>query len=93
MSVLFCVSGNEMRALAPTSFPAGYLGNDLQLWGDVNSHFLNEGAPILSLGREIGTRHGHTIENLFVDGCLVLAELKRDNCAFAAWTKLDGVSV
>jgi hypothetical protein len=34
---------------------------------------------MLSLGTEITTRHGHSIDNLFVDGngCLVVAEMKR----------------
>jgi len=65
--------------LRPVSFELNHKEEELQRWADANPHLLNEGAPMLSLGTEIETHHGHYIDNLFVDGngCLVVAELKR----------------
>lgn len=79
MASLFSQSGDSIRVLSPTSFHKTQVEEDLQRWADANPHLLNAGAPMLSLGMEIPTRHDHWIDNLFVDGngCLVVAELKR----------------
>ncbi len=80
MGRLFSQSGDSVRPLSAVPFEKNHFERDLQRWADANPHLLNEGLPMLSLGREITTRHGHSIDNLFVDGngCLVVAELKRD---------------
>ena len=79
MAGLFTVSGDDIHVLSPTRFQKDHLERDLQHWADQNPHFLNEGIPMLSLGREMETRHKHGIDNLYIDGndCLVVAELKR----------------
>ena len=79
MADLFQISGEDVRVLRPVSFRDTHVEEDLQRWADANPHLLNEGAPMLSLGTEIVTKLGFSIDNLFVDGngCLVVAELKR----------------
>ena len=79
MASLFTQSGESIRLLSSISFQNTHVEEDLQRWADANPHLLNDGAPMLSLGTEIPTRHDHWIDNLFVDGngCLVVAELKR----------------
>ena len=76
---LFSVSGDAVAVLAPSSFQDEHREDDLQRWADENPHLLNNGLPMLSLGREIVTTHDHSIDNLYIDGngCLVVAELKR----------------
>lgn len=79
MAELFNITNGKVRVLRPVSFHKTHVEADLQRWADANPHLLNEGAPMLSLGTEIVTHHGYSIDNLFVDGngCLVVAELKR----------------
>ncbi len=68
-----------MHMLSPRSFQADYVENNIQQWVDAHPHFVNAGRPMLSLGTEIATRHGGSIDNLFIDGNghLVVAEMKR----------------
>ncbi len=79
MAELFHISGDGVHTLRPKPFRDGHREVDLQLWAEANPHLLNGGQPMLSIGTEITTTHGHAIDNLFVDGngCLVVAELKR----------------
>ncbi|MCH7553879.1 MAG: hypothetical protein IIC82_07785 [Chloroflexi bacterium] len=79
MADLFQISGGDVRVLRSVPFRQDHVEEDLQRWADANPHFLNGGAPMISLGREIATTHGHWIDNLFLDGsgCVVVAELKR----------------
>ncbi len=79
MATLFTLSDGQVQTLSPTLFHKTHVEEDLQRWADANPHLLNEGAPMLSLGTEIVTPLGFSIDNLFVDGngCLVVAELKR----------------
>ena len=79
MATLFTLSDGQVQTLSPTLFHKTHVEEDLQRWADANPYLLNEGAPMLSLGMEITTRHDHWIDNLFIDGngCLVVAELKR----------------
>ncbi len=79
MGILFRVGEENVHAVRPKPFRQEHSEDDLQQWSDENPHLLNDGLPMLSLGREIETRHGHSIDNLFLDGNghLVVAELKR----------------
>ena len=79
MATLFTLSDGRVQTLSPTLFHKTHVEEDLQRWADANPHLLNEGSPMLSLGTEIVTHRGFSIDNLFVDGngCLVVAELKR----------------
>ncbi len=79
MAILFSLDGETLQLLSARSFQDGHLEDDLQRWADANPHFLNEGQPMLSLGKEITTQHGLSIDNLYLDGNgqLVVAELKR----------------
>ena len=79
MGGFFHIGDEDVRVLRPIPFHANHKEDDLQRWADENPHLLNNGQPMLSLGREIETRHSHAIDNLFLDGNghLVVAELKR----------------
>ncbi len=79
MSELFHIADGGVGVLRPVSFRRDHTEENLQRWVDAYPHLVNDGAPMLSLGMEIETRHGHYIDNLFLDGngCLVVAELKR----------------
>ncbi len=79
MGELFHVADGGLQVLRPVPFQEGHTEEDLQRWADANPHFLNNGLPMLSLGTEIVTHHGHSIDNLYLDGNghLVVAELKR----------------
>ena len=79
MAELFHIADDAVDVLRPVSFRQDHKEDDLQRWVDANPHMVNEGTPMLSLGREIETHHGFAIDNLFIDGtgCLVVAELKR----------------
>ena len=79
MATLFTLSDGQVQTLSPTLFHKTHVEEDLQRWADGNPHLLNEGTPMLSLGMEIVTHRGYSIDNLFLDGngCLVVAELKR----------------
>lgn len=76
---LFHASGDDVEVLAPVSFQSRHDEVRVQAWADSAPALLNNGMPMLSLGREIGTRHGHSIDNLFLDGnrTVVAAEMKR----------------
>jgi hypothetical protein len=76
---LFSVADNAVETLTAGSFQASYAERDIQMWADRHPALVNEGRPMLSLGCEISTHHGHAIDNLFLDadGCLVAAEMKR----------------
>ncbi len=78
MGELFHVADGGVHVLRPVSFHKTHVEEDLQRWADANPHLLNEGTPMLSLGMEVVTHRGFSIDNLFVDGsgCLVVAELK-----------------
>lgn len=77
--VLFAVSKDEVKRLEPVSFQSRYNEDRIQNLADENPHLINDGIPMLSLGCEIATQHGHYIDNLFLDtnGTLVVAEMKR----------------
>ena len=79
MAELFHIADDAVDVLRPVSFRQDHTEENLQRWVDANPHMVNEGTPMLSLGREIETHHGFAIDNLFIDGngCLVVAELKR----------------
>jgi len=76
---LFSISDDLVEVVTPTPFRNDHKEVDLQMWSAAYPHLLNNGQPMLSVGTEIGTTHGHAIDNLFIDGngCLVVAELKR----------------
>ena len=76
---LFHVADGGPQVLRPVPFQEGHKEEDLQRWADANPHFFNNGLTMLSLGMEIPTAHGHSIDNLYLDGNghLVVAELKR----------------
>ena len=79
LAELFHIADGGVDVLRPVPFRQGHTEENLQRWVDAYPHLVNEGSPMLSLGTEIVTRHGHYIDNLFLDGngCLVVAELKR----------------
>jgi hypothetical protein len=76
---LYSVTGDVVGLMSPTSFAAEHLEDQIQSWADSQPAFINAGQPMLSLGREILTQHGHAIDNMFIDGdgVLVAAEMKR----------------
>lgn len=76
---LFVVSGDKAEVLEPTSFRSRYMEDHIQGLVDANPQFVNDGIPMLSLKREIQTRHDHSIDNMFIDGngTIVVAEMKR----------------
>lgn len=79
MSVIFSVGENGLLPVQTRRFEDHYKEIHLQRWADANPAMLNNGAPMISLGMEIPTKHGRYIDNLFLDGNgdLVVAELKR----------------
>ena len=76
---LFSAAGDSISLILPTSFADNHKEARLQTWADRNPALVNEGQPMLSLGREIVTKYSHAIDNLFIDGdgVLVVAEMKR----------------
>jgi len=79
MGALFSIDPKGIAHLKPERFADNHLEDNLQDWCDRFPELLNDGQPLLSLGREIPTKHRHFIDNLFLDaaGGLVVAELKR----------------
>jgi len=79
MGAFFTIDPKGVVQLKPERFADGHLEDNLQDWCDRSPELLNDGRPLLSLGREIPTKHRHYIDNLFLDaaGGLVVAELKR----------------
>lgn len=79
MGALFAIDPGGITHLKPERFADEHLEDNLQDWCDRFPEILNDGQPLLSLGREIPTRHRHFIDNLFLDaaGGLIVAELKR----------------
>jgi hypothetical protein len=76
---LFSAAGDAIRSIAPVTFADDHAEERIQSWADLNPALINDGQPMISLGREILTQHGHAVDNLFidVDGVLVAAEMKR----------------
>jgi hypothetical protein len=76
---LFTATGDVVHCLAPLVFAAEHDEARIQSWADLNPALINDGQPMMSLGREISTQHHHAIDNLFIDGngVLVVAEMKR----------------
>ena len=76
---LFTVSEGTATILDSTSFAFRHNEAWIQELADETPHFVNDGQPMVSLGREIATVHGHYIDNLFLDGngTIVVAEMKR----------------
>jgi RecB family endonuclease NucS len=79
MHSLFAVEGDVARPVQMRSFAERHTERRIQDWSDLNPAIINSGQPMISLGKEIPTSHGHFIDNLFIDGngVLVAAELKR----------------
>lgn len=77
--VLFGVDGDAVEVLRAGRFADSYAEQRIQAWADACPAFVNDGHAMLSLGTEIITRHGHAIDNLFIDGqgVLVAVEMKR----------------
>lgn len=77
--VLFGVDGDAVDVLHAGSFADQYAEERIQAWADTCPALVNGGQPMLSLGTEIITRHGHAIDNLFLDGngTLLAVEMKR----------------
>lgn len=75
----FTIQDDAASLLLPKPFAQQFTEDDLQRWADKCPGLLNDGMPMLSLGREVATTHGHYIDNLYLDGngTLVVAELKR----------------
>lgn len=65
--------------LVPEKFAAQHKEDHIQAWVDTAPAVLNDGQPMLTLGREIVTDHNSYIDNLYLDGngVLVAAEMKR----------------
>jgi hypothetical protein len=76
---LFSAVGDVICLISPSSFAGEYQEKRIQSWVDLNPSVVNDGQPMVSLGTEIATKHGLSIDNLFIDdnGCLVAAEMKR----------------
>jgi len=76
---LFTAVGDKIEALDAKSFRYTHAEARIQAWADLYPALINDGQPMLSLGKEIVTRHNHAIDNLYLDGSgtLVAAELKR----------------
>lgn len=74
LAELFHIADGGVHVLRPLSFQDSHVEDDLQRWADANPHLLNEGTPMLSLGMEIVTHRGFSIDNLFLDGngCLLI---------------------
>ena len=79
MGQLFEIQATTVDVLIAKPFAQEHTEADLQHWADQHPHLLNEGRPMVSLGREIETTHAHYIDNLYLDGNgkVVVAELKR----------------
>ena len=65
--------------LLPEKFAVQHKEDHIQAWVDAAPTVLNDGQPMLTLGREIVTDHNSYIDNLYLDGngVLVAAEMKR----------------
>lgn len=65
--------------LLPEKFAVQHKEDHIQAWVDTAPAVLNDGQPMLTLGREIVTDHNSYIDNLYLDGngVLVAAEMKR----------------
>ena len=76
---LFSVAGETIDSVSSVPFAAHHLEEQLQSWADCQPALINAGRPVISLGCEIPTHHGHYVDNLFIDGTgtLVAAEMKR----------------
>jgi hypothetical protein len=76
---LFSAAGDAVCLIPDISFAQDHSEADLQGWADRNPSLLNDGQPMISLGREVGTRHGQSVDNMFIDGngTVVAVELKR----------------
>lgn len=77
--MLFSVVDDRVGVLRAGRYADRHDEDRLQAWADACPALVNGGAPMLSLGREVVTRHGHAVDNLFVDGKgeLVALEMKR----------------
>lgn len=77
--VLFAENEGSLGLLRPESFADRHDEACIQAWADASPEIVNGGHPLISLGREIVTRHGHLIDNLFLDqdGALFVVEMKR----------------
>jgi hypothetical protein len=76
---LFSAAGDAISLILPTPFAHEHLEAQIQSWADLNPALVNEGQPMISLGREILTKYSRAIDNLFIDGdgVLVVVEMKR----------------
>lgn len=76
---LYRVRDMDVGALRPTPFHSIHSEATIQAWADQHPAMVNAGQPMLSLGREIFTDQGQSIDNLFIDrtGSLVVLEVKR----------------
>ncbi|MGE5548245.1 MAG: hypothetical protein ACM33T_15170 [Solirubrobacterales bacterium] len=76
---MLCVDGDAVEVLHAGCFADRHAEERIQAWADTCPALVNGGYPLLSLGTEIITRHGHAIDNLFIDGTgvLVAVEMKR----------------
>lgn len=77
--MLFGVLGEAVEVLRAGRYADQHDEDRLQSWADACPALVNGGTPMVSLGREVVTRHGHAIDNLFIDGNgeLVALEMKR----------------
>ena len=57
---LFHVADGGLQVLRPVPFQESHKEEDLQRWADANPQIFNNGLPMLSLGMEITTAHGHS---------------------------------
>ncbi|TWB45489.1 PDDEXK family nuclease [Nitrospirillum pindoramense] len=76
---LFIVGGETAAPLVRVAFSDTHLERDVQVWVNQCPAMINAGCPMLPLGMEIQTKHGLSIDNLFLDGngTLVAVEMKR----------------
>ncbi len=79
MGHFFKILSDRPQVIKSENFGNAHKEDDLQQWVDICPEIINEGKPLLSLGREITTQYGHYIDNMCIDamGTVVIAELKR----------------
>jgi hypothetical protein len=76
---LFSVTGDTVDSVSAVAFATHHLEQQLHSWADRHPALIDAGRPMISLGCEIPTHHGHYVDNLLIDatGTLVAVEIKR----------------
>jgi hypothetical protein len=79
MGAVFVVDPGDIRLVPPAKFRDTHVEDALQDWCHRHPELVNDGRPLISLGREVPTKHKHRIDNLYLDaaGGVIVAELKR----------------